>query len=100
MATAARIGPVLRRLGQVFWIATISAGVISYIAAPQLFTAQNIAAFLLRFQNEIWVFYLVLSALRGLTLLPSTPLVIAGTLLFPAQPLAVLSVSMLGIFLS
>ncbi|CAN5340258.1 TVP38/TMEM64 family protein [soil metagenome] len=100
MAKAARIGPVLKRLGQILWIGTIAAGVISYIAAPQLFTAENIAAFLLRFQSVIWLIYIAFSTLRGLTLLPSTPLVIAGTLLFPAQPFAVLAVSIIGILLS
>lgn len=100
MAKAAQIGPVLKRLGQVLWIGTIAAGVISYLAAPQLFTADNIAAFLLRFQSIIWLVYISFSALRGLTLLPSTPLVLAGTLLFPAQPFAVLAVSIIGILLS
>ncbi len=100
MATAARIGPVLKRLGQLLWIGTIAAGVISYIAAPHLFTADNIAAFLLRFQGVIWLVYIAFSILRGLTLLPSTPLVVAGTMLFPGQPFAVLAVSMMGIFLS
>ena len=41
-----------------------------------------------------------MSALRGFTLLPSTPLVIAGTILFPEQPFLVLFVSMAGILLS
>jgi uncharacterized membrane protein YdjX (TVP38/TMEM64 family) len=100
MANAARIGPVLKRLGQILWIGTITAGMISYIAAPQLFTAENIAAFLLRFQGVIWLIYISFSIIRGLTLLPSTPLVIAGTMLFPAQPFAVLAISMTGIFLS
>jgi uncharacterized membrane protein YdjX (TVP38/TMEM64 family) len=100
MAKAARIGPVLKRLGQILWIGTIAAGVISYIAAPHFFTAESIAAFLLRFQSVIWLIYIAFSILRGLTLLPSTPLVIAGTLLFPGQPFAVLAVSMTGILLS
>ena len=100
MSKAARIGPILKRLGQILWIGTIAAGVISYIAAPHLFTAENIAVFLLRFQSVIWLIYLAFSIFRGLTLLPSTPLVIAGTLLFPTQPFAVLAVSMIGILLS
>jgi uncharacterized membrane protein YdjX (TVP38/TMEM64 family) len=41
-----------------------------------------------------------MSVLRGFTLLPSTPLVIAGTMLFPGQSVAVLAVSMTGIVLS
>jgi len=67
---------------------------------PQVFTAENIAAFLLQFQGEIWLVYLIMSALRGFSLLPSTPLVIAGTLLFPGQPFSVLAVSMTGIFVT
>ncbi len=100
MAKAARIGPVLKRLGQILWIGTIAAGVISYIAVPQLFTGENIAAFLLRFQSIIWLIYIAFSVFRGLTLLPSTPLVIAGTLLFPQQSFLVLIVSIIGILLS
>lgn len=100
MANAARNGHILKRLVQLIWIGTVAAGAISYLAAPQLFTAENIAAFLLRFQGVIWLIYIAFSALRGMTLLPSTPLVIAGTLLFPSQPFMVLSVSLIGILLS
>jgi len=38
--------------------------------------------------------------LRGFTLLPSTPFVLAGTILFPSQPLAVLCISLVGILFS
>lgn len=82
------------------WLGAIVAGVSSYLLYPHLFTAENIAEFLKRFEGEIWLIYLVMSALRGFSLLPSTPLVIAGTLLFPEQPLAVLAVSITGILLS
>lgn len=91
---------MLRHLCLAVWLITIVAGVASYIIYPQWFTAENIAAFLLRFQGEIWLMYLAMSALRGITLLPSMPLVIAGTLLFPTQPFAVLMVCLAGIFLS
>lgn len=67
---------------------------------PQIFTAENIAGFLLRFEGQIWLIYLTLSALRGFTLLPSTPLVIAGTILYPQQPFLVLLISLTGILLS
>ncbi|MEP6787207.1 MAG: VTT domain-containing protein [Acidobacteriota bacterium] len=100
MAKASRLGHVLKRLGQILWIVCIAAGVSSYIVAPQLFTAENIAAFLIRFHNLIWLIYIAFSILRGLTLLPSTPLVIAGTMLFTGQPFTVLAVSIIGILLS
>lgn len=82
------------------WLAVILAAVGSYLLYPQEFTGEKIADFLLRFQDSIWLVYLTMSVLRGFTLLPSTPLVIAGTLLFPDQPFAVLTVSIIGILLS
>ena len=82
------------------WAAIVIGCVGTYIAAPSKFTAENIAEFLRSFSGLIWVVYLVLSILRGVTLLPSTPLVLAGTLLYPDQPFAVLLVSMTGILLS
>ena len=82
------------------WITVIAGGIGAYITHPQAFSAETIAEFLQRFQGEVWLVYLVLSALRGLALLPSTPLVIAGTLLFPGQPVAVLAVSIIGILIS
>ncbi len=91
---------VLRRVILVVWILVVLTGVGSYILFPRSFSAENIAAFLERFGSLIWVIYLVFSILRGFTLLPSTPLVIAGTILFPQQPFAVLVTSMTGILLS
>jgi uncharacterized membrane protein YdjX (TVP38/TMEM64 family) len=41
-----------------------------------------------------------MSSLRGFTLLPSTPFVLAGTVLFPEQPMSVLAVSLAGISIS
>lgn len=96
----AKTSSVLRLACLGVWLLAILAGAGSYLAYPQAFTAENIAAFLLRFQGEIWLVYLAMSALRGFSLLPSTPLVIAGTLLFPGQPFAVLAVSITGILLS
>ena len=82
------------------WVGVIVGCLSLYLVYPQTFTPENIASFLGQFQGEIWLVYLVLSALRGISLLPSTPLVIAGTMLFPAQPIAVLGVSIAGIVIS
>jgi uncharacterized membrane protein YdjX (TVP38/TMEM64 family) len=82
------------------WVAIIVACISTYLVYPSLFTAEKIAAFLRQFTAAIWLAYLVMSMLRGLTLLPSTPLVLAGTVLFPAQPVTVLAVSMVGIVFS
>lgn len=78
----------------------IVAGLTYYLISPETFTPANIVAFLQKFEREVWLIYFGFSVVRGLTLLPSTPLVIAGTLLFPDQPSAVLAVSIIGILLS
>lgn len=100
LSTPKIVTRTLRHICFGVWIAVLVTGVASYIIYPEQFTAERIAEFLLRFRGEIWLVYLVMSALRGITLLPSTPLVIAGTLLFPTQPFAVLIVCLAGIFLS
>ncbi|HQZ95866.1 MAG TPA: VTT domain-containing protein [Pyrinomonadaceae bacterium] len=91
---------IVRTIILVIWATIVLACIGTYLADPSRFTAENIAEFLRRFSGSIWLIYLAFSALRGITLLPSTPLVIAGTLLFPEQPFAVLLVSMTGIMLS
>lgn len=41
--------------------------------------------------------YVVISLIRGLFLIPSTPFVLAGVVLFPESPVFVITVSMIGI---
>ena len=84
----------------VLWAVILVTAVGFYLSDPSRFTASNIAAFITRFNTEIWLIYFVMSALRGFTLLPSTPLVLAGTIAFPSQPLGVLCVSLCGIVIS
>ncbi|MBU3713678.1 MAG: TVP38/TMEM64 family protein [Ferruginibacter sp.] len=50
-----------------------------------------------RFSSHLLVGYLIISILRGITLIPSTPFVFAGVLLFPDQPLLVLTISIIAI---
>lgn len=82
------------------WAALICASLYFYFSNPTAFSAANIAGFIGTFQSEIWLVYFAMSALRGLTLLPSTPLVLAGAMTFPDQPVAVLTTSLAGIALS
>lgn len=91
---------VLRATFMVVWLGVIVACIGAYVSAPESFTAERIATFLRDFRGEIWLLYLAMSSLRGFTLLPSTPFVLAGTVLFPEQPVPVLIVSLLGIFIS
>jgi uncharacterized membrane protein YdjX (TVP38/TMEM64 family) len=91
---------VIRKIFIGIWIIIIAGGLTSYFLWPQSFSPQSIAAFMAEFQNEALLIYLAISIARGFTLLPSTPLVLAGTLIFPASPWIVLAVSLLGIVIS
>ncbi|HQZ82131.1 MAG TPA: VTT domain-containing protein [Pyrinomonadaceae bacterium] len=94
------ISQVIRTVLIAVWAAVIVSAIGLFISNPAAFSAENIAGFLRANAGSLWVAYIIISALRGLTLLPSTPLVIAGTLLFPAEPVAVFAVSIVGIVLS
>jgi uncharacterized membrane protein YdjX (TVP38/TMEM64 family) len=91
---------IIRIIVGLIWGGIVASAIAVYLYDPSRFTAPNIALFIGTFQSEIWIVYLFLSAIRGITLLPSTPLIIAGTILFPTQPAAVLLVSLFGIFIS
>ena len=82
------------------WSAAVVTAVAFFITSPDQFSAANISTFIKSFETEIWLIYLGLSAIRGFTLLPSTPLVLAGTFLYPGQPWLVLAISMAGILIS
>ncbi len=82
------------------WIALIGFCVVYYFVHPEVFTAEYLAASMLHHKEQLIAIFWVLSIIRGFTLLPSTPLVIAGTLVFPSQPFMVLFISMFGIMAS
>jgi len=99
-AALANLGKLIRILMLLLWAAVILTAVAAYFAYPPKISARSIADFISTFETAVWVVYLSTSVLRGFTLLPSTPFVLAGTILFPSQPLAVLCISLVGILFS
>lgn len=91
---------ITKRVCLVIWLTIPIVCLSTYLYDPQSFTAQHIAEFLRRFENEILILYICISIVRGFTLLPSTPLVIAGTIIYPNNPFLVLIISMAGILLT
>lgn len=91
---------MIRRTAIAIWVVLIAASIVSYLIWPHRFSPDNIASILRAFENEALLIYLVISAFRGFTLLPSTPLILAGSILFPHRPFLVLSVSIFGILAS
>jgi uncharacterized membrane protein YdjX (TVP38/TMEM64 family) len=92
--------PLKKKFFVAIWIVFLIICIGTVLVYPQEFKPQNIAAFLAKFKTSALIVYLVLSILRGLTFVPGTPLVIAGTILFPSEPFWVLAISIVGIIFS
>ena len=71
-----------------------------WIVQPERFSEAAVASTLAAWGAWSFVGYVLLSMLRGIALVPSTPVVLAGGILFPEAIWLVLAVSMLGIVLS
>lgn len=87
----------LQKLLKWLWISIIAICVAVYVIDPSIFTNKAIASFINEFNRHAWVTYFIIHLLRGFVLLPSTPLIFAGVLLFPDQLVWVLIVSLAGI---
>lgn len=92
--------PAIRKTMLIAWAALIVFCAVYYATHLEAFTSQAIADFLLKHKERLILLYSLLSLMRGLTLLPSTPLVIAGALAFPTQPFLVLTISIIGVLFS
>jgi uncharacterized membrane protein YdjX (TVP38/TMEM64 family) len=79
------------------WIALIVTAIVLYLLFPNEFTAKGIKEFIAQFNTIAIVVYLLISLIRGLFFIPSTPFVLAGALLFPNNLLLVFIISILGI---
>ena len=80
------------------WFGLVATTALMLFLNPELLERENLAAFLERFGTEAFVVYVLISLVRAVLLIPSTPFILAGALAFPDWPLAVLAVSMSGIF--
>ncbi|HEX8198472.1 MAG TPA: VTT domain-containing protein [Pyrinomonadaceae bacterium] len=82
------------------WILFLITCIGIFFIYSEHFTPQKIAAFIEEFKGGVLIIYLFISLLRGLTLVPSTPFVLAGTILLPNNPFLVLLISITGIIFS
>jgi len=79
------------------WLCLIVGCLLYYFTHKDEFSASQIAIFLKRYNSFLMGAYLIISIVRGFTLIPSTPFVIAGGIIFPGQEWLVLIISLLGI---
>ncbi|MES2624226.1 MAG: VTT domain-containing protein [Pseudomonadota bacterium] len=85
-------------IGLYLWGALIVASLALYYFFPEVFTPANIRQFFDRNLYAGLLIYLLLASARGFTMIPLTPLLFAGILVFP--PLPFLLINMVGIVVS
>ena len=89
-----------RRIACGFWLAATLALGLLYARRPELVAPANLVAFLRGAGPFVLLAYVVVSVLRPVTLVPSTVLIVAGTLLFPERYVLVFSVSLAAVVAS
>ena len=92
--------PRIRRIALGLWILfTLSLGAL-YVFNPALLKPETLVDRLRQSGQYASAGYMVVGVVRAFTLLPSTVLIIAGTLLFPDRPWFVVASSLAGIVVS
>lgn len=77
----------LNFFGLYTWLGLVAVCLSLYFFRPDLFEPQYIRQFFSENLVSGLFVYFVISTLRGFTLIPSTPIVLAGILVFPPLPL-------------
>ena len=89
-----------RRIALGFWlVGTVGLGSL-FVVRPELVEAGKLALALKSTESFVMVAYAALSIVRPVTMVPSTILIIVGTLLFPGRYWIVFAISLGGISLS
>lgn len=89
-----------RRIALGFWLAVTAGLGVLYGARPELLDPANLVGVLRQSGSFVLPGYAVVSVLRPVTLVPSTVLIVAGTLLFPDRYWTVFAVSLGGVVAS
>lgn len=69
--------------GLYLWLGIIAIGLSLFFFRPELFEPERLRQFFDRNLAGGLLVYFIISTLRGFTLIPSTPIVLAGVLVFP-----------------
>lgn len=82
------------------WLAAVLGLMVLFMFWPEYFSAENIASFLKHFHQQLWMLYIMVSFVRGFFLIPSTPFILAGVILFPEDPHWLLITAVTGVTFS
>ena len=89
-----------KRLIFYLWLAALLVVVGCLVFNPSSLSADNLNRFFHRFEDHLLVAYIFFSFVRGIFLLPSTPFVLVGAMLFPDDPLLVIAISVAAVSFS
>ena len=89
-----------KKIFYILWGVLLIYFLYCYMQNPAIFSVEYLKSFISSYNDQILLVYIILSIVRGFFLIPSTPFVIVGALLFPDRLLLVLLISMIGIMLS
>ncbi len=84
-----------KRILGIAWLFFFAGFIILYFVYAGELTPENISGFLKNYQSGMLFLYFVLCTLRGLTMIPGTPFLLAGIMLFNDSPFL-----LLGVFLA
>ena len=90
----------IRQIALGLWVSLVVTLMVLYAVNPELRTAEGWVGVLQRSGQPVLLGYLMLSVVRPFTLVPSTVLIVVGTLLFPTQPWFVGVSSLAGVVAS
>lgn len=79
------------------WLVAVAALLIYLAINPELLSRESISAYLGGLGTAALLAYIIISLLRALLMMPSTPFILAGAISFPDMPVLVFAISYLGI---
>lgn len=88
-----------KKIIYIIWILVVVSLLALFIISPTSFTPEAISEFICQYESQLLIIYTVICIVRGLFLIPSTPFVLAGVLIFPDQPWAVFLISIIGVLI-
>ena len=92
--------PRIRRIALGLWVLLVVTLTVLYAVNPELVRPEGLVDALRQSGQPVLLAYVVLSVVRAFTLIPSTVLIIVGTLLFPGRPWFVMISSLGGVVAS
>lgn len=98
-----RAGIVPQRVGQIvnyLWVFAVLVVVVLWLRDPALFARESIAAHIESWGPWMFAGFIGISLMRGFFLVPSTPVILTGGVLFPESLSMVFMISIAGIVVS